>query len=68
MSALRKLVLLVAALGLAAQLGASALLGDAQAVAAQPALLAGVPPLLLVLGLLLLTVAGDLVYVPVRRG
>ena len=68
MSALRRLVLLVAVLGLSAQLAARHLLADAGPVVPHADLLGGVPPLLLVAGLLLLTVAGDLLYVPVRRG
>ena len=65
---LRRLVLLVVTLGLGAQLGARALLGEAGPVFSHGGLVSDVPPLLLVLGLLLMAVAGDLVSVPVRRG
>ena len=65
---LRRLVLLVVTLGLGAQLGARTLLGDAGPVFSHGGLVSDVPPLLLVLGLLLMAVAGDLVSVPVRRG
>ncbi len=65
---LRRLVLLVVTLGLAAQLGARTLLADAGPVFSHGGLVSDVPPVLLVLGLLAMAVAGDLVSVPVRRG
>lgn len=68
MTALRKLVLLVALLGLGAQLFARELLGDTAAIVPRADLFGSAPPLVLVLGMLLLAVAGDLVDVPVRRG
>jgi PAS domain S-box-containing protein len=68
MTALRKLVLLVALLGLGAQLLAREMLGADGAIVPHDELLGGLPPMLLPLGLLLLAVAGDLLYVPVRRG
>lgn len=68
MDALRRLVLLVALLGVGSQLLAAAVIGDAGPVVAWGDVLGDVPPLLLVASLVLLTAAGDLVYVPVRRG
>ena len=68
MKALHRLVLAVALLGAAAQVGAQLLLADARAIVPAGTLLGSVPPLVVVLGLVLLTVAGDLLYVPVRRG
>ena len=67
MTALRRLVLVVALLGVAAQVAAGAALGPAGSIV--PAVhLGGLPPLAVVLAALLLTVAGDLLSVPVRRG
>jgi PAS domain S-box-containing protein len=66
--ALRNVVALVAVLGIVAQLTARALVSDAGPVVAHEHLLGGVPPLLLAGLLLLLAIAGDLTYVPVRRG
>ncbi len=68
MTGLRRLVLLVAVLGVASQVGAALLLGSAGPVVGRDELLGGVPPLLLLGGMLLLSVAGDLLSVPVRRG
>ena len=68
MIGLRRLVLLVAVLGVVAQLGVAALLGDAASVVPHGGWIGGLPPGVLVLGLLLLTAAGDLLSVPVRRG
>ena len=68
MTGLRRLVALVAVLGVACQVGAALLLGDAGPVVAPTDLLSGVPPLALVATVLLLSVAGDLLSVPVRRG
>ncbi|MEX2291533.1 MAG: ATP-binding protein [Mycobacteriales bacterium] len=68
MKALRTVVLLVVGLGVASQFGARALLLEAGPVVSQPALLSSVAPLVLVGMLLLLAAAGDLIYVPVRRG
>jgi PAS domain S-box-containing protein len=68
MTTLRRLVLLVALLGLGVQLLARELLGSAGPIVPHPELLGGLSPMLLPLGLLVLAVAGDLLYVPVRRG
>ena len=68
MTTLRRLVLLVALLGLGAQLLARELLGAAGPIVPYAELVGGLPPALLPLGLLALAVAGDLLYVPVRRG
>ena len=68
MTALRKVVLLVALLGLGLQLLVRGQLGDAGAIVPLGDVLGGLPPLALVLGMLLLAVFGDLLYVPVRRG
>jgi PAS domain S-box-containing protein len=67
-NALRRLVVLVALLGLGAQLGAHALVAGRGAVGPHLPMLDRVSPVLLVAVLLLMTVAADLVYVPVRRG
>jgi PAS domain S-box-containing protein len=67
-NALRRLVLLVVLLGLGAQLLAREALGAAGAVVPADALVGDLPPVLLLLALLGLAVAGDLLYVPVRRG
>ena len=66
MDAVRRLVLAVALLGVVLQLGVGAVLHDAGPVVS--AALGGLPPYALLAGLLLLTVAADLVSVPVRRG
>ena len=68
MTALHRLVLRVAALGLLAQLAVGTLVGSGGPVVPRSDLLADAPPLLLVGGMLLLTMAGDLLSVPVRRG
>ena len=68
MTSVHKLVLLVVALGFSAQVGARELLTDAGPVVPQGELLGALPPLGLVLGLLVIGVAGDLLHVPVRRG
>ncbi|MCW2681499.1 MAG: domain S-box protein [Frankiales bacterium] len=68
MTALRKVVLLVALLGLGLQLLVREQLGDAGAIVPLGDLLGDLPPLVLVAGMLLLAVFGDLLYVPVRRG
>ena len=65
---LRRLVLLVALLGLGLQLLVREHLGDAGAVVPVGDLVGDLPPLVLVGGLLLLAVLGDVLYVPVRRG
>jgi PAS domain S-box-containing protein len=67
-TALRKLVLLVAALGLGMQLLAREHLGAAGAIVPLGDLLGDLPPLTLVAGLLVLAALGDVLYVPVRRG
>jgi PAS domain S-box-containing protein len=67
-TSLRRLVLLVVTFAVAVQLGARQLLDDAGPVVPHSGLLNGLPPLVLILGLLLLAVAGDLLCVPVRRG
>ncbi|MCW2615969.1 MAG: domain S-box protein [Frankiales bacterium] len=71
MDALRRLVLAVALVGLLAQVLVGVLLHDVGPIASAltgPDHLGGLPPHVLLLGLLLLTVAGDLISVPVRRG
>ena len=68
MTALRRLVLLVALLGLGLQLLVRDRLGGAGAVVPAADLVGDLPPLALVGGLLLLAVLGDVLYVPVRRG
>lgn len=68
MTPLRRLVVLVALLGTGAQLGAARLLADEAPVVVPGGWLAATPPAVLVLGLLLLTAAGDAICVPVRRG
>ena len=71
MTALRRLVLLVALAGLGLQVLVGLGLGEAGPVVSalrDGPVLAQLPPYALVVGLLLLTVAADLVCVPVRRG
>jgi hypothetical protein len=67
-TALRKLVLLVALLGLGMQLLAREHLGAAGAIVPLGDVLGALPPLALVVGLLVLAALGDVLYVPVRRG
>ena len=71
MSALRRLVLLVVLAGTALQVAVALVLGGdgpvVSAFADGPAV-DQLPPYALLVGMLLLTVAGDLVCVPVRRG
>jgi hypothetical protein len=69
-TALRKLVLLVALLGLGMQLLAREHLGAAGAIVPLGDVLGALPPLALVVGLLVLAALGDVLYVPraARRG
>lgn len=68
MRGLRALVAWVALLGVVAQAGAAALLGDAGPVVSPTDLLGGTPLVAAIAGVLVLSVAGDLLSVPVRRG
>jgi PAS domain S-box-containing protein len=67
-TSLRRLVLLVVALGLGLQLAARALLDGAGPVVTHAGPLLELPHVVLVLGLLAMAAAGDLASVPVRRG
>jgi hypothetical protein len=67
-TSLRRLVLLVVALGLGLQLAARALLDGAGPVVTHAGPLLDLPHVVLVLGLLAMAAAGDLASVPVRRG
>ena len=68
MTPLRRLVLLVVGVGLLLQLGARALLDGAGPVVTHEGFLLDLPPVVLVVGLLVMAAAGDLASVPVRRG
>ena len=68
MTSLRRLVFLVVGLGLVLQVGARVLLDGAGPVVTHEGVLLDLPPVVLVVGLLLMAAAGDLASVPVRRG